>query len=241
MKVLSIALLLLASVSCAAQPPQAAIDAAHKTTHKIYSHGVFGESGSCSATAIGPHALLSAAHCLVAAPSIRVDDKEAGVVSVVGDGVDHVIYLLRGITFADYATVVPANKQPQGTHVFLFGNPGQFEDFYREGYVAGYDKQAVAAPEDVFGFLFGFGPPPPPKPATADPYALHQTYYDFNGFFGDSGSGIFNTAGQLVAVTSGVEGNNKSGVSIKFMASLDLRLTPEQLQQARAFGVTGQP
>jgi hypothetical protein len=57
------------------------------------------------------------------------------------------------------------------------------------------------------------------------------TLYDLNGYFGDSGSGIFNSRGQLVGVVSVMYQQMDNGY-MKVMGSFALAFTDEQWQEA---------
>lgn len=111
--------------------------------------------------------------------------------------------------FRDFAPVVGAPYQTE--EVFIFGNPGGLQDMYRVGHVAG----------------------------TVDSDSAKLTLYDLNGYFGDSGSGIFDSDGRLIAVVSEIFYENQNGASQKYMASFDLHFTKTQLEQAQS--QEGQP
>jgi hypothetical protein len=209
---------------------------AHKSAHKINMPSLMGGGGSCSATAIGPHALLTATHCVAASAVLTVDGDDFGIVTIISDGLDHSIYLLDGPhAFVDYSAVDLNDKPEQGDRVFLFGNPGGFEDMYREGYVSGYEKPVKE--DDSTGFdLFNpfLGRLPKIKTHSGND-AIVRTYYDFNGYFGDSGSGIFNHEGKVIGITSFIQGQSERGYSIKFMGGFEMRFTQKQLNEAREF------
>lgn len=224
---------LLFSILCVAalgQNPvtaQIAIQKAHKASHKIEMQSITGGSeGSCSGTAIGPHALLTAAHCSSASAVLTVDGKDADVMLTEGDGLDHEIYLLRGVTFTDYTEVSDTPAQ-QGDSVFVFGNPAGFSDLFRRGVIAGYYK------DDAEGFEKFLNDVLSPKKSGNE--SVRITLYDFNGFFGDSGSAIYNTDGKIVAVTSFITGEAAEGYQLKFMGSYELRFSKETLAAARAY------
>jgi len=205
---------------------------AHKTTHKIEMTSLLGSGGHCSATAIGPHALLTASHCVAVSAALSVDGEEFGVVAIISDGLDHSIYLLDGPEFTHYSMVDLTARPESGDHVFLFGNPAEFEDMYREGYVSGFDKPKKDDIPDLLD-LFSGKAPKPKKPSKND--TVVKTYYDFNGYFGDSGSGIFNLEGKVIGVTSFITGDAERGYNIKFMGGIELRFTQKQLSEAREF------
>lgn len=91
----------------------------------------------------------------------------------------------------------------QGDRVYVLGNPGNLIGLYREGYVAGH--------QDFNG--------------------QDVVLYDLNGYFGDSGSGIFNREGQLVGVIS-VLYQQVDGGYMKVMGSFGLAFTDEQWKEA---------
>jgi hypothetical protein len=229
---LLVLMLLFSSVGFTANP---IIAKAHKTAHQITALPIDGKGGWCSATAIGPHALLTASHCNAIATKVSVDGKPVEILSIVSDGLDHSIYLLGdGVAFTDYATVKLGNSQEQGDDIFVFGNPGSYSDMLRKGYVAGFDKDKDENDgptlKDIVNILKG------KQPDTKPPQKKHMiVLYDFNGFFGDSGAAIFDDAGNIIAVTSFITANATPPYQMKYMASYELRLTKEQLDQARTF------
>jgi V8-like Glu-specific endopeptidase len=60
-------------------------------------------------------------------------------------------------------------------------------------------------------------------------YEEGYTLWDVNGFFGDSGAGIFNEDGQLIAVMNVLFGE---GTGFKMMGSKPINFTPQQYAQA---------
>lgn len=221
----------LTTASFAANP---VVVAAHKATHKVTIQTLDdGPEGTCSGTAIGPHALLTATHCSSASAVITIDGKDADVMSTMGDGLDHTIVLLSGIEFKDYADVSIGVKQEQSDDVFLFGNPNAVQDIYRKGYVAGF-KQPLDAPTSGLEALQR----PVLKSGNSN---VQVTFYDFNGFFGDSGSAIFNSEGKVVAVTSFITGAASPGYNFKLMGSYEMRFTAEQLKMAKEYNPPARP
>jgi len=91
--------LLLGLVGCASNP----VGWVHDQTHRLTMTFQQG-SGSCSGTAVGPHAILTAEHCLQAIVSLSVDGRKVSIKSVMLDRNDHAIVLVDE-TFADYAEV----------------------------------------------------------------------------------------------------------------------------------------
>lgn len=227
-------LTLLVSLLSFAVPAQAvspAITKAHATTHRIMIEGIKERTGFCSSTAIGPHALLTATHCLRPMTHLIVDGKDCVVDEIYGDTLDHTIFLLSDIEFKDYAEFADCPALEQGDSIFVFGNPGKFPDMFRLGYVAGFDEAGEEkASADSFKNLFLDAPvrPIPTK------YSV-ITYYDMNGFFGDSGSGIFNMAGKIVGVISFIDGDDHEAFSQKYMGSMRMKLSKDMIERARNY------
>lgn len=162
------------------------------------------DMGICSGTIIGPHAVLTATHCFEDTTLVRLNDTNAEVIQRMDDGRDHTIVLVNR-TFVYWVSV--GSEAQQGDDVYYWGNPDGIWDWYRRGYVVGTDTDAKGRP---------------------------LTVYDINGFFGDSGSGIFNAQGQLVAVTSLCDATAVHGLQFKMMASYPLNFTLEQWVKAGA-------
>jgi hypothetical protein len=189
------------------KPHNPIIAAAHKTTHLLETGDITG-GGHCSATAIGPHALLTASHCEAPNDTIGIDGNEYKLLAPpIRDTFDHSIFYVNA-TFTEWATISTEPAQV-GDDIFLFGNPGKWDDIFRKGYVA-------AVPEE-----------------NGEPVA-----YDFNGFPGDSGSGIFNAQGQLVGVCSIGLIQGKPGTawpSMRLMGGWLFQFTPDQIKAAIAY------
>jgi hypothetical protein len=210
----------------------ASITKAHNSAHRIGILAVGeGELGSCSGTAIGPHALLTATHCSSPSAVVSIDGNDADVLGTMGDGLDHTIILVSA-TFKDYVDVAARVNLDQSEEIFVFGNPGPFKDVYRKGYVAGFNKPEK--PETALQALTA-----PKQHAGND--GVKVTFYDLNGFFGDSGSALFNLEGKIVGVTSFIVGAANEGYTMKYMGSYELRISKEQFKQAREFNPPAPP
>jgi S1-C subfamily serine protease len=156
---------------------------------------------SCSGTAIGPHAILTAAHCLEDVKELTVNDEPVVIKGIEFDNNDHVIVLVTK-EFDHFAAVDPAPEQ--GDEVFIIGNPGALIDQYRHGYVSGFQKDM----------------------------GMTWTLYDLNGFFGDSGSGIFDMNGRVCGVISIENTQIANDTLIKVMGSLPFAFTKAQWDEA---------
>lgn len=214
-----VAALFLATFASCATVPKKVVEA-HKASHQISQQVIFA-GGSCTATAIGPQALLTATHCELPTDTLYVDDADA-TVTIVGrirDERDHTIYLLKNVHFTEYVEVSLNDPLEAGEDVFVWGNPGEWKDQLRKGYITGTLK----------GGLFS------PTPNT--------TQFDLNGYFGDSGAGVMNSDGKVIAVLSVVnmQGKPESGVAIKFMGAFSMGFTQAQIDSAKAFSVADDP
>jgi hypothetical protein len=106
--------------------------------------------------------------------------------------------LVVDTTFTSWAHI--GKEAKPGDVVFLWGQPAFLNFLYREGHVAGYD----------------------------DKEGKVTTIYDVNGYMGDSGSAIFNTEGEISAVTSYAVVVNYSGIQFKLMGSIPITFTDAQ-------------
>jgi V8-like Glu-specific endopeptidase len=192
------------------------IDKAHKATYQIGQQTI-SDQGTCTATAIGPHALLTASHCELPSDDLFIRDADGPytIIARIRDGQDHSILLVKGITFPAYVDV---DQKSLGVtdDIFTIGNPGEWQDIYQKGYVAGLKiDQSPAA-------VMGAGKPT-------------EILIDIQAFPGQSGSGIFNTAGVLVAVLSGDEMQVHDGKSIDLGVAYPLAFKDEDIARAVAF------
>lgn len=196
-----LALLFLTFTFVPTSDPVPALERQHAAAHHINFKNVV-DADSCSATAVGPHTLLTAGHCLMATNEITIDGKVAHVASLVFDDADHML-VVADTTFSDWLRVnqtALATIEP-GTPVHMWGNPGHRADVSRTGTFLKWDD-----PED----------PEEPKLAI----------FDLPIYGGDSGSGILDQFGAVIAVVSL---GDKSAETAVF----PLQFTPEQLSQIR--------
>jgi hypothetical protein len=197
---------------------------AYRTTHQIFESTIVESTRACSATAIAPHAILTASHCELPTSALAITLDGSNTVmeiqGIIRDGYDHTIYELSG-TFKNYAEFSSA-RITVGDDIFLFGNPGELEDILRKGYVAKAPLQDATPFQRLF-----LGP-------LAD-----QVTYDFNGFFGDSGAAIFNQQGEITGVVSQINSQSEpkaaGAVSQNLMLGYTLHFTADQLKHAESF------
>lgn len=157
--------------------PTSPIDKQHMSSHQIYFNqflqdGVY----ECTATAVGPHQLLTAGHCYMNRSEIYLDRSShtTQILGILVDGNDHSIYVVD-TTFDTYSKI---DQRPLTAYekVHFWGNPGKNYDVYREGYFVNqfYDKDAELVLQQFVLPVYG----------------------------GDSGSGMFDANGNIVAVVS---------------------------------------
>lgn len=200
----SIAALLLAALpaACEAHPPYNA-----DTTYLLET-GL----GHCSATAVGPHVVLTASHCLLDVRAVQLNGQPAvNVVSVTRDDSDHALIRVE-TTFKTWAKLgMPVTL---GQAVYIRGNPEFLRDQLRFGTVSGVGK----LPEEA---LVG----------DDDPILRREfTYYDLSSTHGDSGSAIFDMRGRIVGVVS--IGTDPITQPFHLMGSLPFAFTAEQWKDA---------
>lgn len=202
-KLLTLVLALAMSVPALAHAPKSL-----NATHRIEMHSLVVDpdtgkapGGICSATAIGPHALLTAKHCDFPGQSIiKIDGQDFLITKRIVDGYDHEIFIVDA-HFAYTADFEHADALQKGDDVWMEGNAAALNQLVRRGVFSGIimlDGKVIEA-------------------------------YDYNGYFGDSGSAIFDEHGKIVAVTS-------VGVFLPgwhVMGAYPLHFTPEQLQEAQ--------
>lgn len=161
---------------------QYVIGNAERATHLIITGNKI-KLSACTSVAISSTQMITAAHCFEDdAHLISIDSVLVPVTSIVkinNDSHDHVIITFKKPLFSHW--VVMANQQPSiGEPVFSLGysNATALLRFHA-GYVSAYGT----------GTKFG---------------GVTAILYQLTNYFGDSGSGIFNQNGQLIATESEV-------------------------------------
>lgn len=210
------------AVASAPVNPVSVIAKAHAATLQI-GQQIISEEKLCSATAIGPHAILTATHCEVATDDllIRGSDNGQKIVGRIRDGNDHTIYLLSGDAFKDFAPVLLTDPLAVAEDVFTFGNPGKWHDVFQRGYITftEVDHSLAAA--------LGVGAP-------------DTILFSIQAYKGESGAALFNSAGQVIAVISfdEVQAEKDDSERISFAAALRFAFKQADIDRAAAF--TGQ-
>ena len=171
---------------------------------RLYSLNVKGqpdEDGSCTATAIGPHALLTASHCNEFGEDkfIQLDysSRYFHILAIATDNRDHDIYILDGPAFTHYVTV-HAREARIGESVTSYGTGGN--DFPPHAY---YGKV-------VMDFNGG---------DTSDVDIAERTHaFSFRAIPGDSGSAVYATDGSIVGLVTWGNGDASEGPEAVGMA-----------------------
>ena len=219
------AAVLLLSLSSSAQS-SAVISKVYSETYHT-AQATVAESSYCSATAIGPYALLTATHCELGTDEISLQGKDGApdvslkIDRTIRDGYDHTIFLvsptyLAGYKFTDFAPIALSHKFYRGDDIFLIGNPRGFSSLLRKGYISGSTTCDSLSTESIPEILMGI-----------------------DVGHGDSGAGIFDDNGNLIGVVAGIEvhGTVDDGTQYKVPYALILNFTDGQLQEAASYGV----
>lgn len=148
---------------------------------------ILADGGICSGTAVGPHVIASAAHCVADDPvEIRFRGQLFRITSIVRDGSDHALIRVDG-DLGDFAKLGLPPKIGDTLHVI--GNPGGRPQLYRRAVVAG-------------------------RPAGEE--YRHALYVDCRCWKGDSGAALFNDRGQLVGIVSAIDGEGLWYMTVAF-------------------------
>lgn len=202
---------------------QTPIEKSRKASFEI-GQTTISDDVQCSATAIGPHALLTATHCELPSEELllRGINEPLPIVGRIRDGNDHTIYLLKNITFINFSEVRLNDSFAPSQNVFMWGNPGSWQDIFRKGYIAGTlkDRSLAAA--------FGVGEP-------------DAILFDFQSYNGDSGAAIYNEAGQVIAVNSEIVWQSRNfgpnfTAKISMAAAFAFNFKQTDIDRARNFG-----
>jgi hypothetical protein len=202
-----------------AQSPEVIAKAYDNTYHTAQMTAA--DKSLCSATAIGPQALLTATHCELPSNQLTLQGKGNNpditviIDKQIRDGSDHTILLISGYKFLSYALVDLEHKFDFGQDVFIIGNPHGFSNVFRRGYVAGSSSFS--------GFTEGIIP---------------EVLLEIHTGEGDSGAAMFDANGTVIGL---IDGNDIHGNSLddpqRFVMSYALvfTLTPDQIKEAVAY------
>jgi S1-C subfamily serine protease len=196
MKLAALLALVLTGCGCVSAPRFSAV--------QQVAHFIEMPLGTCSATAVSAHWLVTAGHCIYeGGPIVGVDGKPAKTLDVIFDGHDHALVRVNR-TFRNWAA---PGKVLIGDRVRLMGNPGDWRSVYRVGVLSAINNLDDCP--DIPGLTI--------KKCTLMLFELVT-----GG--GDSGSGYFNDSGELVAVHTGSVSIGMSGMAF----SIPLAFTAQQ-------------
>lgn len=131
------------------------------------------DGGACTATAIGPRALLTASHCISGTQYISIDSSSpVKFQKILFDEQDHAIVLFDISRFSD---IVPIEQREAelGEHVYFIGNPGSSRNVRRDGVYKKWSE--IKGGAEIF-FL--------------------------GSFPGDSGSAVISSEGFIIGIVS---------------------------------------
>lgn len=210
---MALVLSLLAATACAQSPANNHSTSVHLTTNWVatfdpdtlqplvpWQHWI----GSCTGTKKSLHIIITDEHCLEHVPAkngrMKVDGVWGHVMKVWLDGHDHALVAMDLNLKGPYV-MLATGPVTQGDTVYWFGNPDWLVDMLRRGYVAGF---------------------------------LHDDdntiVLDANGFNGDSGSGVFNDRGEMIATI-----NQIHSYEFHLMYAFPLQFTPQQYAEAESW------
>lgn len=175
-----------------------------------FYNGLGEELGQCSATAIGPHAFLTAQHCdeRGKAKQVRIDlaTEKHDLIAATTDNRDHIIFLVDGTPFTNLVDV----HQLQ-----VLGGVGRDVVLYGDG-------DEVYPPMPKYGKITNCDDPSDIDAASG---ILCTTIHPIEG---DSGSAIYNAEGEIVGLlTYGAPDGSSVGFALNF--------TADQLATAKTF------
>lgn len=192
------------------------------TPQELSSHQVvfyYGDSHAlCTATAIAPHALLTAGHCIEDAEDVdditfAVDHVRTRyvVLGILVDHRDHIIILTNGPAFTRIAPyLIRAPKMGEETYIYGFG-AGVYPAVKKVGKVINeYDPSEVDARAGIF-------------------------FTNTQCIPGDSGSAVYGLDGDILGLLTYQVGGDHENEGLIETAGFQLGFTPEQISKALTF------
>ena len=189
-----------------------------KATHMIKYYededkGIGNPSGLCTGTAVGPHALLTALHCdegEIDVISLDLAVQKYHIVGYIYDGRDHIIYHLDGPAFKDFVTIQEREAKVGETVTSYGDGRGDFPQHTYFGKVIEDSNGGDTSEIDMAAVAHVFSLPVIP---------------------GDSGSAIYGTDGDIVALVTYSNSNDYTGT--KEAVGFALNFSAEELEMIR--------
>lgn len=205
-------------------PPKPVTDA-QRATHRITMVDSDGSSkGRCTATAIGPHALLTATHCnegpeAVTVLNVDLSRRKYNITAQSEDGEDHLILIVDGPEFTNLIKIdADAKDVKEGEAIHLYGcGRGMYPCRELDGKLETrvHDYSDVSKHDGLLYFTMQIVP-------------------------GDSGSAVLNASGRVIAVTTyhyafpmdGNPDNTDPKNYLEATADFKLAFTAQQIKNA---------
>lgn len=190
-----------------------------KTSHLLALVNEGEIHGHCTATAVGPHALLTADHCLEGKPdAVKLDlsRRTYTITKILRDHNEHVVIIVDGPVFA---AIQPFKFRDAkiGEHEFYYGNGGL-------AYPADCKSGIVVDQYD---------------PSDLDKDAGVR-WYSNGSIPGDSGSAVYGDDGSILTLVTMHFTEESLLTSKSLMVGYSLRFTPAQVLEAQDFKTVGE-
>ena len=165
------------------------------------------EDGTCSGTVVAPDVILSAGHCFES-------EWDESPTDMFVDGMQ--VKILAVVLDGDDHALVKVN--------FTFPS-----------------YALLAAVPEVGAHVHYWGNPAGSNNVYREGYVTNYQHgtmrLDVNGFFGDSGAGIFDSQGNVVGVISTIDINRHKGLDFRLMGAEPLEFTPLQYVMMGVHGI----
>jgi hypothetical protein len=180
------------------------------------------EEGQCTATAIGPHAILTAEHCNdkdgddhYDTITLDLSTRHYALLAETYDSRDHVIYLIDGPAFTNYLSpdeLVNVKPVISGEQVYIYG-----------------DGRGNCSPRRIDGKINDAA-----NSADISDVDKNQqiTWYTLGIIYGDSGSAIYTNDGRVVGlITYGMSDGGAAGFALNFSEQVILKAHTFSIEQ----------
>ncbi len=197
-----------------------------RTQHMVeFLSNAFLPGGQCTATAIGPHAILTASHCNESDEPLSIltldySTRRYNIVASKEDSHDHTIYLIDGPPLRNYlpqSALLNTKPTRVGETVCVYG-----------------DGEGTFPPRRLCGGLAVLQQIEDFSDVDQD---QGIQYYTLGILHGDSGSAIFGEDGRVVGLVTYGFGLDKRGEPAESAAGFPLTFSEQDLQVAATFDI----